>query len=85
MKDEKHPFIEWYGERAEACNGMWYYKYAEKKAAMYNAYEAGREYVLDLLREVSEQGIESNLKGIDYLTVQIDRELWNAIREEIEQ
>jgi hypothetical protein len=48
-------------------------------------YQDGRTSVLDLLREVSEQGIESDLKGIDYLTVQIDRELWNAIQEEIKK
>jgi hypothetical protein len=48
-------------------------------------YHDGRTSVLDLLREVSKQGVESDLKGIDYLTVQIDRELWNAIQKEIEQ
>jgi hypothetical protein len=85
MKDEEHPFVEWYGETAESLTGLWYYKYAEKKAAMYRAYEAGRERVLDLLREVNMQGIEWDDERIDYLTVQIDRKLWNAIQEEIEQ
>jgi hypothetical protein len=55
------------------------------KSGYQDGYYAGREHVLDLLREVSKQGIESDLKGVDYLTVQIDRKLWNAIREEIEQ
>jgi hypothetical protein len=41
------PFEEWYGEEPFVSelvpNGMWYYKYAEKKAAMSRAFRAGQK------------------------------------------
>jgi hypothetical protein len=41
------PFEEWYGEEPFVSelvpNGMWYYKYAEKKASMWRAFKAGQK------------------------------------------
>ena len=45
---------------------------------------AERESLKDLLKEVSLSGVEHNDIRLDYLTVQIDRSLWEAIKKELE-
>ena len=45
---------------------------------------AGRASLKDLLKEVSLSGVEHNDIRLDYLTVQIDRSLWEAIKKELE-
>ena len=39
-----------------------------------------RDEVRDALREVADSGVEFDDERLDYVTVQIDRETWNAVR-----
>ena len=48
-------------------------------------YKAGRESYADLLHEIALSGVESDLEGIGYVTVHIDRWLWEEINEELDQ
>jgi hypothetical protein len=46
---------------------------------------AGRASLKDLLKEVSLSGIEHDDERLGYVTVQINRDLWEAIKKELEQ
>ena len=48
-------------------------------------FKAGRASLKDLLKEVSFSGVEHDDERLGYVTVQIARWLWEAIRKEIKE